>query len=104
MAVMRLTQDQSQAIVAATAELAGTDARVRLFGSRVRDDLLGGDIDLLVECPRPVARPVQLAARITARLQRALGDRRIDVLVIEPDTVLESVHRAAQADGVLLRS
>jgi hypothetical protein len=31
-----------------------------------------------------VARPVWLAAQITARLQRRLGDRRIDVLVIDP--------------------
>lgn len=100
---MRLTREQSRAIVAATTDLAGADARVRLFGSRLRDDVLGGDIDLLVECPRPVARPVQLAAHITARVQRALGDRKIDVLVIGPDTPLEPVHRAALTEGVLLR-
>jgi predicted nucleotidyltransferase len=101
---MRLTPDQSRAIVAAAAELAGTDARVRLFGSRLRDELRGGDIDLLIECPRPVARPVWLAAQITARLQRALGERKIDVLVIGPDTALEPVHRAARAEGVLLEA
>ena len=67
---MRLTLEQSQAIVATTFELAGSDARVRLFGSRLRDELAGGDIDLLVECARPVARPVLLAAQITVRLQR----------------------------------
>ena len=78
---MRLTLEQSQAIVATTFELAGSDARVRLFGSRLRDELAGGDIDLLVECARPVARPVLLAKQITARLQRRLGDRRIDVLM-----------------------
>ena len=99
---MRLTPEQSRAIVTATAELAGADARVRLFGSRLRDELRGGDIDLLIECPRPVARPVWLAAQITARLQRALGERKIDVLVIDPDTALEPVHRAARAEGLLL--
>ena len=99
---MRLTSDQTRAIVAATRELAGDDARVRLFGSRVRNDMRGGDIDLLVECARPVARPVWLAAQITARIQRALGERRIDVLVIDPDTALQPVHRVAQAEGVVL--
>ena len=100
---MRLTTEQSRAIVAATAELAGADARVRLFGTRVHDELRGGDIDLLVECPRPVARPVWLAAQLTARLQRALGERKIDVLVIDPLAPLQPVHRAAQATaGVLL--
>ena len=100
---MRLTREQCRVIVTATAELAGADARVRLFGSRLRDDLSGGDIDLLVECPHPVARPVHLAAQITARLQRSLGDRKIDVLVLDPETPLEPVHRVAQAEGVLLQ-
>ncbi len=47
-------------------------------------------------------RPVWVAARITARLQRALGDRKIDVLVIDPGTELLPVHRAALAEGVEL--
>ena len=68
----------------------------------MRDDMRGGDIDLLVECARPVARPVWLAAQITARLQRALGDRRIDVRVIDPDTALQPVHHVARAEGVVL--
>lgn len=84
----------------AARELAKPRARVRLLGSRLRDDIRGGDIDLLVECPDPVAQPVWLAARITARLQRALGDRRIDVLVVDPQAPLEPVHRAARAEGV----
>jgi predicted nucleotidyltransferase len=65
---MRLTPEQARAIVVATRELAGPDASVRLFGSRLHDELKGGDIDLLVECPRPVERPVWLAAQIMARL------------------------------------
>jgi predicted nucleotidyltransferase len=101
---MRLSPDQARTIVIATQELAGPDARVRLFGSRLDDRVRGGDIDLLVECPRPVARPVWLAAQITARLQRRLGDRRIDVLVIDPATELQAVHRVAQTEGVLLQS
>lgn len=100
---MRLSPDQVHAIVAATQELAGADARVRLFGSRVNDQLRGGDIDLLVECARPVARPVWLAAQITARLQRSLGERKIDVLVVDPTTELEPVHRVARAEGMLLQ-
>lgn len=99
---MRLTDDQRKAIVSITADLAGRDARVRLFGSRVHDDLRGGDIDLLIECPRPIERPVRLATQITARLQRALGDRKIDVLVVDPQTPLEPVHHAARAQGILL--
>lgn len=101
---MRLTPDQIHAIVDATRVLAGPDASVRLFGSRLQDDLAGGDIDLLIDCPQPVARPVWLAAQITARLQRALGDRKIDVLVLDPSMPEETVHRVARSEGVVLRS
>jgi predicted nucleotidyltransferase len=76
---------------------------VCLFGSQLDDAAKGGDIDLLIECPQPVTRPVWLAAQITARLQRALGDRRIDVLVVDPGTALEPVHRVTLAEGVVLQ-
>jgi predicted nucleotidyltransferase len=101
---MRLTADQVRSIVDATRALAGPDTMVRLFGSRLHDELRGGDIDLLVECASPVARPVWLAAQITARLQRALGDRKIDVLVLDPATALEPVHRVARAEGLVLQA
>ena len=99
---MRLNCEQRSVIVAATAELAGPHARVLLFGSRVHDELRGGDIDLLVECPHPVERPVRLAMQLTARLQLALGDRRIDVLVADPSTSLDGVYAEARRQGVLL--
>ncbi len=97
---MRLSPQARAAIVRATTELAGTGARVHLFGSRLHDHLRGGDIDLLVQCPQPVDRPLWLAAQINARLQRALGERKIDVLLIDPTTVLEPVHRVALAEGL----
>ena len=99
---MRISPEQRRIIVEATRDLAGPGAHVRLFGSRLRDDVQGGDIDLLVESPVPVDRPVWLAARITARLQRLLGDRKIDVLVLDPRTTLEPVHAVALAEGVRL--
>jgi predicted nucleotidyltransferase len=100
---VRLTPEQIRAIAAATHELARPDASVRLVGSRLHDTLKGGDIDLLVACAHPVERPVWLAAQITARLQRLLGDRRIDVLLIDPTTPLEPVHRVAQSEGWVLQ-
>ena len=44
---MRLSRDQARTIVTATRELASPGASVRLFGSRLRDDVRGGDIDLM---------------------------------------------------------
>ena len=101
---MRITPEAVKAILAATRELAGEDASVRLFGSRLNDGLRGGDIDLLVECAVPVARPVWLAAQITARLQRVLGDRKIDVLVACPGLTDPPIHRVARAEGLVLKA
>lgn len=85
-----------------TTEVAGSDARVSLFGSRTRDDLRGGDIDLLIELPEPSADKLAVSLRAGARLQLALGERKIDVLVADPQTADSPILRAARADGIAL--
>lgn len=54
------------------------DATVKVFGSQVRDDAAGGDIDLLL-----VSSRIGLVERlhIEADLQDALGLRRFDIVV-----------------------
>lgn len=67
---MHISTHDRLAIRRATAEVAGADARVFLFGSRTRDDLRGGDIDLLVELPvaRSSSERLQVSVRTAARL------------------------------------
>ncbi len=80
---MRLTPAQAGAIRAAAQQCFGAEARVRLFGSRVDDRRLGGDIDLLVQPALPLAPADAFAAKIRflAKLERTLGERRVDVVV-----------------------
>lgn len=59
---MRLTPEQIDAIRTGVPQVAGRDARVWLFGSRVHDQERGGDVDLLLELDVPVSEPAQLAA------------------------------------------
>ena len=99
---MRLLPDQLDTISRTVAELAGGDATVRLFGSRVDDAARGGDIDLLVELPEPVARPAVLAADIAARIERRLGGRKVDVLLAAPNLQTLPIHAVARATGELL--
>lgn len=99
---MRLAAEQVEHIVSATRELLGPRVRVWLFGSRSDDTCRGGDIDLLVEAGQRVEQPVWTAAQLTARLQRRLGDRRIDVLVTDPTTPPEPIHLVARGEGLLL--
>ena len=99
---MRLSDQDRRAILQATAEVAGPQARVLLFGSRTRDDLRGGDIDLLIEIPHAVPRPAWLAARLEAAMAAALGDQKLDILLAAPNLQELPVHRAARGQGVAL--
>lgn len=99
---MRMSDRTRNIIRDCTAEIFGPDARVRLFGSRTDDSARGGDIDLLVELPRQDADAQRKALTLTARLQRRLGDQRIDVLVIDPATPRQPIHAQAMRTGVRL--
>lgn len=99
---MRLTSEQIAAIREETGLVFGSGAMVRLFGSRVDDTARGGDIDLLVECDKPVKDRLKKSLALTARLQMRLGDQRMDILVIDPTTAEQPIHRIAKMTGVLL--
>ena len=99
---MRISPQERASIREATAEVAGAGARALLFGSRVHDDLRGGDIDLLVELPAPAQDATALSIRIAARIQRQIGLRKIDVLVADPVTPDSALLRRARQDAVPL--
>ncbi len=99
---MRLTDLQINAIRLGTTQLAGDAARVWLFGSRVRDDARGGDVDLLLELSEPVAEPAQLSARLAALVSRAMYGRKVDVLIKAPNLKLLPIHSIALAEGIRL--
>ena len=101
---MRLSAHDRLAIRQAAAEVAGPDARVYLFGSRTRDDLRGGDIDLLLELPAPrsTQERLQVSVRTAARLQHLIGERKIDVLVADPTTRETPLLRAAREQALVL--
>ena len=78
---MRITESEKNAILQAL-KRADKEAAVYLFGSRVDDNAMGGDIDLLV-----VSQKIDLLGKldVLAELHRALGDQKIDLAVF-PDT------------------
>lgn len=99
---MRLTDQQIDSIRHIVREAAGPAARTRVFGSRLRDDVSGGDLDLLVELPDPVAAPAELAARLSARLSRSLHGRSVNVLLLAPNLRRLPIHDIALRDGQIL--
>jgi predicted nucleotidyltransferase len=99
---MRLAPDQVQAICDAASSTFGKGAAVWLFGSRVDDTKKGGDIDLLVR-PLPAAadQPFAKKIRMLTLLERALGERKID-LVIEQPGDQRPIVSVAHATGIQL--
>ena len=96
---MRLTPEVREIIRTTTRELFGEQAQVRLFGSRTDDNQRGGDIDLIVELPSHQGDARKKSSTLVARLQMRLGDQPIDVLVIDPESPDDVIHRVAAATG-----
>lgn len=99
---MRLTAAQIVMIRESVVQLVGSSAHIWLFGSRVRDDARGGDVDLLLELDEAVAEPAQLSARLAARVSRAMHGRKVDVLIKAPNLKVLPIHAAAQTEGIRL--
>ena len=99
---MRLSIEQVAAIRKDVSLIAGDASRVWLFGSRVREDARGGDIDLLLELNEPVAEPAQLSARLAARVSRSMYGRKVDVLLQAPNLLRLPIHAIALAEGIRL--
>ena len=81
---MRLTDCQIQTILRLARQVAGSQARVRVFGSRLDDAAHGGDIDLMLELLEPIENPALMAAQMSALVSRIMHGRKVDVLLTHP--------------------
>ena len=82
---MRLAAEQAAAIKSGGVDAFGAEARVWLFGSRVRDDLLGGDIDRYVELPAQTEHVFARSVRLNGNLQMAPGE--------QPGAAIDNLNR-----------
>lgn len=79
---MRISAEERAAILA---EIQAQDphACVYLFGSRARDDLKGGDIDLLVISPAGISFSAKLD--ILVQIKARIGEQKIDLKIVSPE-------------------
>lgn len=99
---MRLSQEQAAAIRQTATEVFGDDVGVWLFGSRVDDSKRGGDVDLLLSPVALDARQQLLhKIRFLSRLERRLGERKVDVVIEAPGDT-RPIVRIAHQTGVRL--
>ena len=99
---MRLTDHQIKLIRQLAHQVAGSQSRVRVFGSRLDDSAHGGDLDLLLELPEAVDNPALMAAQMSAQVSRAMHGRKVDVLLSAPNLKRLPIHDIAITEGVLL--
>lgn len=99
---MRLTPNEVEAIKDCARVHFGEGAVVRLFGSRVRDDLRGGDIDLHIIAEAENLATRDRERRFKERLEQRIGEQRIDVIVKVSGADVTPFERLALAASVIL--
>lgn len=100
---MRLSADQIQAIRYAATTVFGGGTAVWLFGSRVDDAKKGGDIDLLVRpSSTAIDQPFAKKVRMLTLLERLLGERKIDLLIEQPNDT-RPIVTVAHATGIKIQ-
>lgn len=96
---MRLTPTEQQALHDASVRWFGVSPR--LFGSRIDDSRLGGDIDIYIEADLSAQEAFERETLMVAELYRALGERKIDI-VVNTGRLDLPIYRIAREQGVLL--
>ena len=99
---MRLDDKAHEIIKHEVASQLGSEAIVRLFGSRIDDSQRGGDIDLFIEPGRTLAQRIQAECQLAACLYIQLGGRKVDVLIKNPLEPALAIHEQALKNGIVL--
>ncbi|RUM45408.1 MAG: nucleotidyltransferase domain-containing protein [Hydrogenimonas sp.] len=98
---MRLTEFEAVAIKEVFLEVF-KEGDLYLFGSRVDDKKLGGDIDLFIDLPYEITTEelVERRRAFRIKLQDRIGEQKIDI-VISKDTS-KGIEKEALKRGILL--
>ena len=81
---MRLSQAEVESIILALKSfIKSNNAKLFLFGSRVRDDIKGGDIDLLLLTNDDELADELLSDKhkMLASIKKKIGDQKIDLII-----------------------
>lgn len=98
---MRLSPEEIAAIKASAAEVFGPGVVVRLFGSRVNDELKGGDVDLHVEVDA-IDDEWRQRSRFENELFERIDPRKVDVVLSIRGRTPRGFERIAYRDGIVL--
>ena len=99
---MRITKDQKLAILNQIKNLI-ENPKIYLFGSRTKDELKGGDIDLMVivdEKKRKRYESLKIELLVAIKGEKSIGDRKIDLIItsdseIKKEAFLQDIYKNA---------
>lgn len=91
---MRITKEQIHIIIQTVSHFAGIKTEIYLFGSRLNDQLKGGDIDIFIESDSPLS--LIQRAKIKMELESQLG--------LPVDVVSKTFEAVATPFQVIARS
>jgi len=95
---MRLTDFEKNTIKKTAQDIFGPDARIFLFGSRVKDHEKGGDIDLYIETDKHSC--LQDKISFLSNLKFKLGDQKIDAIINSPNQHEKNIFKIAKETGI----
>jgi len=94
---MRLSTEQKRIVSDTANDVAGRPIHISVFGSRIRDEAKGGDLDLLVESIPPLN--ILEKSRLVSRLQDRLMIP-VDVIAAEPGSPDRAIVAIAKGTAV----
>ncbi len=97
---MRLKQNIKEQIIKYSREHFGNKVQLYLFGSRIKDNKKGGDIDLFLDAGYEVN--IQNQILFLRDIYKYVTQRKIDLLVKTPKKIEIPIYNAARNEGVLL--
>jgi len=97
---MRLSKFEIESIKKLSILHFGNGTKVSLFGSRIHNELKGGDIDLLIHVPKESHSSVRAKINFISDLMLTIGEQKIDVVIdsfekTDNSTFLTTIRKTA---------
>lgn len=101
--IMRLGENEKMIIINTARKFFGESTVVVLFGSRVKDELKGGDIDLMIKPGKycDSSEMLEKKLHLLIELEKKLGEQKIDVLIAKRNDKRKIV-KTANNEGIII--
>jgi predicted nucleotidyltransferase len=99
---MRLSKFEQNIIKQTAEQIFGIEVKVFIFGSRINDNLKGGDIDIYIEVSKDNVNLLEKKIKFLVGLDDKLGEQKIDVVINSGQKNNRPIFQLAKANGVQL--